>query len=62
MPSDQIQHVFQVGDIVNVVIKVTAIGGTTTQPTVTGVTQYPGFDGNTDVIGPLDAKQVIQAQ
>lgn len=62
MPSDQIQHVFQVGEVVNVPVKVTAVGGTTAQPTVTGNTLYPGFDGNVDVIGPIDAKQVIQAQ
>lgn len=62
MPSDQIQHIFTVGEIVNVPMRVTAVGGTTAQPTVTGTTQYPGFDGNTDSVGPLDAKQVIVAQ
>ena len=59
MPTDRIQSNFQVGDIVNVPIQVTAIGGTTAAPTVTGTTKYPGFDGNTDSI-TVDAIQVIE--
>lgn len=60
MPTDRIQSNFAVGDVVNVPITVTAIGGTTEEPTVTGTTKYPGFDGNTDSIGPVDAIQVIE--
>lgn len=60
MPSDAIQSQFSVGDVVNVPITVTAIGGTTAAPTVTGTTKYAGFDGNTDSIGPVDAIQVIE--
>lgn len=61
MPSDAIQHIFQVGDKVNVVCVVSAIGGTTAQPALTLTTVYPGWDGNTDSIS-VDSKQVIQAQ
>ena len=60
MASDAIQSQFEVGDVVNVPIVVTAIGGTTAAPTVTGTTKYEGFDGNTDSIGPVDAIQVIE--
>lgn len=59
MPKDAIQSNFDVGDTINVVITVTAIGGTTAQPTVTGTTKYKGFDGNADTIGPIDCNQVI---
>ena len=58
--SDAIQQQFEVGDVVNVPITVTAVGGTPARPTVTGTTTQPGFDGNTDSIGPLDAIQVIK--
>jgi len=57
--SDRIQSQFEVGNIVNVPILVTAIGGTPAQPTVTGTTKYAGFDGNTDNI-TVDAIQVIE--
>ena len=60
MPSDAIQGQFSVGDVVNVPITVTSIGGTTSQPTVTGTTKYAGFNGSTDSIGPVDAIQVIE--
>jgi len=62
MPSDAIQHIFAVGEIVNVPCVVTAIGGPTSAPTLTLTTKYTGFDGNTDVISTVDAKQVIQDQ
>lgn len=61
MPQDLTQNEFEVGDVIFVPITVTAIGGTTAAPTVTGTTKYPGFDGNTDTVGPLDAIQVIQS-
>lgn len=60
MPTDAIQHKFELGDIVNVPCVVTAIGGTTAQPTVTLTTKYQGFNAATDSIGPIDAIQVIQ--
>ena len=60
MPDDAVQNKFSVGDIVNVPIRVTAVGGTPSQPTVTGTTEYEGFDGNTDSIGPVDAIQVVE--
>lgn len=60
--SDRVQNQFIVGDIVYVPIVVTAIGGTSAQPTVTGTTQYVGFDGNSDSIGPVDAIQVVEAK
>ena len=62
MPTDRVQNQFSVGDIVWVPITVTSLGGTTSQPTVTGTTQYVGFDGNNDTIGPVDAIQVIEAK
>lgn len=58
MPTDAYQNNFEVGDIVLVPIVVTAIGGTTAAPTVTGTTIYDGFDGNSDSIGAVDAIQV----
>lgn len=58
--SDAIQQQFEIGDVVNVPITVTEIGGTPAQPTVTGTTIYPGFAGSTDSIGPVDAVQVIK--
>lgn len=60
MPTDRIQSDFQVGDVVNIPIVVTAIGGTTAKPTVTGTSKYEGFDGNTDVITTVDSIQVIK--
>ena len=57
--QDAIQHYFAVGDVVNIPMVVTAVGGTATQPTVTGNTKYVGFDGNADAI-TVDAKQVIK--
>lgn len=56
--SDETANQFNVGDIVNVPMVVTAIAGTTAAPTVTGTTKYAGFDGNKDTVGPLDAVQV----
>ena len=56
--SDVTQDQFNVGDIVNVPMVVTAIGGTVAAPTVTGTTKYAGFDGNKDTVGPVDAVQV----
>lgn len=61
MPQDLTQNEFEVGDVIFVPIVVTAIGGTTAEPTVTGTTKYPGFNGATDSVGPLDAIQVIQS-
>jgi hypothetical protein len=58
MPTDRLQAEIAVGQIVNVPILITAIGGTNSQPTITGTTQFKGFDGNTDAIGPVDAIQV----
>jgi hypothetical protein len=60
--TDRLQHNFEVGQVVNIPIRVTAIGGTTAQPTVTGTTKYAGFDGNTDVITTVDAIQVVLDQ
>lgn len=60
MPTDVLQAQFELGDVVNVPIVITAIGGTTAKPTVTGTSKYPGFDGNTDVITTVDAVQVIK--
>jgi hypothetical protein len=60
MPTDRLQSGFAVGSIVNIPIRVTAIGGTPSQPTVTGVTVYKGFDDNTDSVGPVDAIQVVE--
>ena len=57
--QDESANFFNVGDVVNVPIVVTAIGGTTANPTVTGTTKYDGFDGNTDVVGPIDSVQVL---
>jgi hypothetical protein len=62
MPTDRIQHQFEVGDVVNIPIRVTAVGGTTAAPTVTGTTVYAGFDGNTDTVTTLDAIQVVLDQ
>ena len=63
MPTqDESANFFNVGDVVNVPIVVTAIGGTTANPTVTGTTKYEGFDGNTDTVGPVDAVQVLVAK
>jgi len=60
MPTEEVQDNIEVGSIVNVRIMITAIGGTTTEPTVTGTTIYEGFDGNADSIGPVDAIQVVE--
>jgi len=56
--SDETANKFNVGDTVHVPFVVTAVGGTTANPTVTGTTKYAGFDGNKDAIGPVDAVQV----
>ena len=56
--SDETANKFEVGDIVNVPMVVTAVGGTAAAPTVTGTTKYAGFDGNKDTVGPVDAIQV----
>lgn len=58
MPQDTIQSHFTVGQVINIPVIVTAVGGTTAEPTVTGTTKYVGWDGNTDSI-TVDAKQVI---
>jgi hypothetical protein len=59
--SDALQHQFIVGDIVNVPCTVTAIGGTTAEPTVSLTTKYEAFDGNTDTITEtLSAIQVVK--
>lgn len=61
MPTmDGQQNNFEVGDVVNIPIVVTAIGGTTAKPTVTGTSKYGGFDGNTDVITTVDSIQVVK--
>lgn len=60
--SDETANQFNVGDFVNVIIQVTAIGGTTANPTITGTTKYAGFDGNKDSIGPVDSVQVQVAK
>lgn len=59
MPTDRIQRQFEVGSIVSIPGRVTAIGGTAAQPTVTISTKYTGFDGNPDTLGPVDSIQVI---
>jgi hypothetical protein len=58
MPTDLLQSEISVGDTVLVPCIVTALT-TGPSPTVTLETKYPGFDGNTDVVGPIDAPQVI---
>lgn len=58
--TDAVQNFIEVGSIVNVRIVVTAIGGTPTEPTVTGNTVYAGFNGSVDAIGPVDAIQVVE--
>lgn len=60
MPKDRVQSDFEVGEIVNIPILVTAIGGTTAAPTVTGTTKHEGFDGNKDVVTTVDAVQVLK--
>lgn len=61
MPTDRLQQQFAVGDIVNITITVTAIGGTPAQPTVSGTTRYAGFAGTTTVIATaVDAIQVVR--
>jgi hypothetical protein len=57
--QDAIQKWFDVGDIVLVPCRVTAIGGTSTQPNVTLSTKYVGWDGNADTVS-VDTKQVIK--
>lgn len=59
MPTDRVQKVFEVGSLVSVVGRVTAIAGTPAQPTVTITTKYANFAGSTTSIGPVDAIQVI---
>lgn len=59
MPSDVIQHIFTVGDTVNVPCVVSAIGGTPAKPALTLTTVYKGFDGNTNSIS-VDSDRVIQ--
>jgi hypothetical protein len=59
MAKDRIQHDFVIGEIVNIPFEVTAISGGT-QPTVSGTTKYPAFDGNRDTVTTLDAIQVIK--
>lgn len=60
MPTDVLQAQFELGDTVNIPIVITAIGGTTAKPTVTGTSKYPGFDGNTDTITTVDSVQVVK--
>ncbi len=60
MPSDAIQHIFEIGEVVNVPCFVRGIAGTAAQPTLTLETKYSGFDGNKDTITTVDARQVIQ--
>ena len=59
--SDAIQHLFIVGEVVNVPCTVTAVGGTTAKPTLTLQTKYEGFDGSKDTLADtLDSIQVIK--
>jgi hypothetical protein len=60
MPVDRLQMQISVGDVVNIPIVVTAIGGTDARPTVTGSSKYAGFDGSTDVITTVDAIQCVK--
>jgi hypothetical protein len=60
--QDESGNFFNVGDVVNVPIVVTAIGGTPANPTVTGTTKYAGFNAATDSIGPIDSVQVLVAK
>lgn len=59
MPVDRVQRNFEVGSLVSIVGRVTAIGGTPAQPTVTITTKYANFAGSTTSVGPVDAIQVI---
>lgn len=59
MPTDRLQSEIAVGQVVNVPIIVTAIGGTSAQPTITGTTKHKNFAGANTSIGPVDAIQVV---
>jgi len=59
MPTDRLQSEIAVGQIVNVPIVVTSVGGTTAQPTITGATKHKNFAGSNTSIGPVDAIQVV---
>lgn len=59
MPSDRLQQSYDVGSVVMIVGRVTAIGGTPAQPTVTIQTKYAGFNGSTVSVGPVDCIQVV---
>lgn len=62
MTTGSDQNKIKVGDIVNVPCVVTAIGGTTSQPTVTLTTKYAGFAGTvTAVATVLDCIQVYKS-
>lgn len=58
MPTDVTQRHFQVGEVVNIPCIVTAVIGTS-EPSLTLVTKYTGFNGATDTI-TVDSKQVIR--
>jgi len=58
MPTDRLQSDIAIGQVVNIPITVTAVGGTATQPTITGTTKHKGFAGTNTSVGPVDAIQV----
>lgn len=59
MPTDRTQAEIAVGDPVKIPATVTAIGGTTTSPTLTVTTKHKGHDGATDSI-TVDSIQVVK--
>ena len=59
MATGRLQEKLTVGDPVKILATVTAIGGTSAEPTVTVNTKYKGYDGNKDSI-TVDGIQVIK--
>lgn len=59
--QDRLQQWFDVGSNVMIVGRVTAIGGTPANPTVTITTKYANFSGSTSSVGPVDSIQVVLA-
>lgn len=60
MPQDRIQSQFEVGQVVNIPIVVTGIGGTPAAPTITGTTKLAGYAGTFTAITTVDCIQVIK--
>lgn len=58
MPKDRLQADVEVGQVVNVPMVITSVGGTPQQPTLTGTLLYKSFAGTNASLGPVDAIQV----